>query len=109
MDTSNIKANKEKAKRLKQERQLKVRDRNYKSAYGISLKDVEAMLESQDGKCAVCLTEISLEGKATARVDHCHITGKVRGLLCHKCNVAIGCLGDNINGLQRAMAYLCKI
>lgn len=39
-------------------------------------------------------------------IDHCHETGKVRGVLCRKCNVAIGSLGDNAQGLQKAIRYL---
>jgi hypothetical protein len=42
------------------------------------------------------------------RVDHCHETGKIRGLLCHNCNVAIGHLGDNLSTMQNAISYLAK-
>lgn len=42
------------------------------------------------------------------KVDHCHDTGRVRGMLCHGCNTALGKLGDNVAGLRRALEYLTK-
>jgi hypothetical protein len=39
-------------------------------------------------------------------VDHCHATGKVRGLLCHNCNRALGLMQDNIENIKRAADYL---
>jgi hypothetical protein len=46
------------------------------------------------------------QGRGTFHVDHCHETGKIRGLLCHSCNTGIGKLGDNLEGLQKAVSYL---
>jgi len=77
--------------------------------YGISLKEYNAMVESQDGKCAICGVDETLEirGKTVRlAVDHCHTTGKVRGLLCAKCNQGIGCLKDDVELLQSAIDYL---
>jgi hypothetical protein len=42
-------------------------------------------------------------------IDHCHTTGKVRGLLCHACNRALGNFGDNIANLEQAIIYLSKV
>lgn len=70
------------------------RNWNLKHLYGITLTDFEAMLANQDGKCAVCKT--SNPGRhGTFNVDHCHVTGKIRGLLCDGCNRGLGFLGDD--------------
>ena len=81
-----------------------------KRKYGISLDDYDAMLRSQDGKCAICGTDTPT-GKAgqlgpVFHVDHCHKYGQIRGLLCHKCNTALGNFGDDIGVLKRAISYL---
>ena len=67
--------------------------------YGITLDEYDAMLEKQGGHCALC-------DRTELVVDHCHETGRFRGLLCRPHNVAIGALGDNTYGLQRALEYL---
>ena len=65
------------------------------------------MLLMQDFKCAICKSENC--GKSTDKffaVDHCHATGKVRGLLCHPCNTALGSFKDNVFLLKNAVNYL---
>lgn len=57
-----------------------------KHRYGISKDDVEKMLESQEGKCPVCLRDLN----SRSHIDHCHDTGKVRAVLCPDCNHAEG-------------------
>jgi hypothetical protein len=76
---------------------------NLSKRYGITVDRFTEMLDSQGGACAVC-------GKTQGRqvVDHDHVTGKVRGILCVRCNVSIGGLGDNAEGLMRAICYLEK-
>src|SRR5690242_47776 len=59
--------------------------------YGISRDDYAAMLERQHHACGIC--ERRFTGKPC--VDHCHMTGLVRGLLCQGCNLALGHLQDN--------------
>lgn len=76
--------------------------------YGLTVEDYEAMLADQDGRCAIC-RERGVPGRSITRVlavDHCHATGRVRALLCHRCNGALGMVGDRINVLERAIAYL---
>jgi hypothetical protein len=73
-----------------------------KANYGITVSEYDAMFKSQRGKCAICSEKY---GK-TLHVDHCHRTNKVRGLLCHKCNMAIGLLQDSTKLLNRAISYL---
>ena len=63
------------------------------------------MLEIQGDACAICGTKDTGNRKAF-HVDHCHDTGKIRGLLCGNCNSGIGNLRDDINLLQRAIEYL---
>lgn len=69
--------------------------------YGLTTDQYESLLKKQDGKCAICL------GKDARNIDHCHSTGKVRGLLCGNCNLALGLLKDNRDVLLRAISYLC--
>lgn len=66
---------------------------------------VKKLAEMQDGKCAIC--GCSPHGKPLV-VDHDHITGKIRGLLCHSCNVAIGHVRENVETLYSMIAYLNK-
>lgn len=66
--------------------------------------DYDSLLALQGGACAICRTTNS--GKRMFHIDHCHTTGKVRGLLCSNCNVGIGNLRDNIDILKSAVAYL---
>lgn len=73
--------------------------------YGISLKRYEELFKAQFGTCAICHNPPTKE-KPFLVVDHDHKTGKVRGLLCNKCNVAIGLLQDSMKNLHSAARYL---
>ena len=91
-------------------RPLKVKHYNLKRNYGITLEDYNRMFEEQGGKCAICSAE-DTGGKhkdAAFHVDHCHDTGKVRGLLCNQCNLALGKFKDSKKLLQKALDYLKK-
>ena len=81
-----------------------VRNANLKRLYGITRADWDAMLASQGGLCAICKT--SEPGKKGFHVDHSHDTGKVRGLLCHGCNLGIGHLRDDPAIVAAALLYL---
>ena len=73
-------------------------------SYGLSMEQYEALLAKQGGVCAIC-------AKPPAEppvVDHCHGTGKVRGLLCRNCNSGLGLFGDDHGLLAAAIAYLKK-
>ncbi len=77
--------------------------------YGITLAMYEARLEEQEGKCRICRGEgflMAAHHKTKLVVDHCHATKRVRGLLCHNCNRALGLLKDSPEVLQRAVDYL---
>lgn len=80
-----------------------------KHRYGITLKDYNDLLAEQKGACAICGRLDS--GKSTNKafcVDHCHTTGKVRGLLCMPCNRSLGQFQDSIDILEKAVYYLKK-
>lgn len=90
-------ANKEKANASA--RALKLRKQ-----YGITQEDYEAMFVKQDGKCAICLEP--LPSDRSAAIDHCHDTGRVRGLLHNPCNAALGIFQDDAETVERALRYL---
>ena len=85
--------------------------------YGVSIEFVEKLLARQQGRCAVCAKLWQECGTARSGVgdsffmqylfiDHCHRSGKVRGLLCNACNTALGLLQDDPVAIQRAYSYL---
>jgi hypothetical protein len=80
-------------------------DRNLLRLYNLTRSDFNSLLDSQGGGCACCGTKIP-GGKGAFHVDHNHETGQVRGLLCHRCNTAIGQFEDNPKLLRLATAYL---
>lgn len=65
------------------------------------------MLNQQGGKCAICETTVPTVHKRF-HIDHCHETGKIRGLLCHGCNVGLGYFKENVTALKNAVVYLTK-
>ena len=96
------------------------RDRNWRAAnpeklrlkvlktnlrrYGLTPDDFEARVTAQGGVCAICLKPP--KGKRDRLcVDHCHDTGRVRGLLCHGCNASLGMLREDPDTIQRLLAY----
>ncbi len=84
------------------------RNAHLERVYGITSEEYRDILNRQGGRCAICLGD---DPKSPARVkhwyvDHCHSSGKVRGLLCNACNRALGNFGDSIENLERAILYL---
>jgi len=74
--------------------------------YGLTLEQYDAIVATQDGKCPICLED--LMGGRYQTVDHCHETGRVRGVLCSRCNSALGLLRDRADAATRAAAYLAQ-
>lgn len=72
--------------------------------YGLSKVKFDSLLEEQQHACAICRRGLS--ARKETHVDHCHETGRVRGILCFTCNKALGMLGDNEHGLLRALEYI---
>lgn len=81
-------------------------ERHYQDKYGLSLDEVKAMAEKQNHRCAVCDIRAEDAPRQKLNVDHSHVTGKVRKLLCHHCNVALGHLRDDRTILARLDQYL---
>lgn len=83
------------------------RNAQLKRNFGISQAEYDALLVAQGGVCAICLSgEPGGRYGATFSVDHDHRTGVVRGLLCQRCNMALGQLEDDIGRLEAAITYL---
>lgn len=81
-----------------------------KKVYGISGEQYKALLESQDGKCAICSNPEFQKGRGgkvnPLSVDHCHSSGAVRGLLCGRCNRVVGLLHEDLNLLKKVELYI---
>lgn len=91
------------------ERYERIRKRaKLKHTYGISLEEFEALLKRQGGCCAICKRRDPEDRYFGLRVDHCHNSSKVRGLLCGKCNQAIGLFDENVESMRAAIKYLRK-
>lgn len=71
--------------------------------YGLTALEFDALMRAQGGTCAVCKKP---PGKRRLHVDHEHVTGRIRGLLCFKCNASIGYMHDSPALLQAAVSYL---
>ena len=89
----------------KERSRLLTRSAKLKRDFGITLEDYDNMFQNQDGCCAIC-GEHQDSFKIRLAVDHCHNTGKVRGLLCLSCNAGIGNLKDSPTLLKKALNYL---
>lgn len=83
---------------------LIVRRSHFKTVYGVSLETLEKMKIAQEGKCAICKEDF----KGQINLDHCHTTGKIRGLLCTRCNTGLGQFQDSVLCLISASQYLQK-
>jgi len=75
---------------------------NAKYTYGLEPEEYKKLISRQ--KCDICDT--TDPGAKDFHIDHCHETGKIRGLLCQSCNHLLGCAKDNITNLQKAINYL---
>lgn len=89
----------------------KTKDRKLKKEFGITLAQYTELLEKQHGVCASCFrpekTVHNLSKKVQRlSVDHDHVTGAVRGLLCSNCNTALGLLGESPERAQALIAYM---
>lgn len=91
--------------RNRPERKRAMRDIYYRRTYGITADEADAILEAQNGRCAICCTPAP-ERLASMHLDHDHDTGAIRGFLCIDCNHGLGKLRDNPDLLLRALVYL---
>lgn len=81
----------------------KVRAHNLKSHYGLTPEQVDGAIKNQQGLCAICGKEL-----INPQVDHCHVSGCFRGMLCKTCNTGLGKFGDSFSRLLKAASYLRK-
>lgn len=86
----------------------RVRRMNLKKTYDMTPEQYASMLSEQNNKCFLCDFSHRTNGKREEQlhIDHCHVTGKIRGLLCTQCNKGLGCFKDRIDVLQKAVQYL---
>ncbi len=84
--------------------------RRLKTEYGLTPQDIDELIKSQDGVCAICRGSkpavVKKYNKNGLCIDHCHQTGKIRGLLCSLCNLGLGAFKDDIESLSAAVIYL---
>jgi len=88
----------------------RMRDRHLELTYGLTNEEYEKMLLNQDSRCAICYKHEDSKARngsiKNLSVDHCHITGKVRKLLCSKCNSLLGMANESKETLYAAIKYL---
>lgn len=104
-----LKQHAEQGKRDRAKNPLKHVDISLRANYGITLAQYNAMVEAQNGLCAICgkpETRLHLGKLKRLATDHCHETKKVRALLCHQCNTGIGSFSDDPALLRAAADYL---
>lgn len=100
----NPEANREYQKKWSDRNKLQRKSAALEKRYGITLGDKEFMRERQGNRCAICKKPFERE----PHVDHCHSTGRVRGLLCYPCNAGLGYFKDSLELFSSAMSYLQK-
>lgn len=98
---------------LDQKNSLTERKSSIKRKYGLDWEEFERAFYNAGGKCEICEKKLALvtlkgDGQESASVDHCHESGKVRGVLCRYCNVALGHFRDSRLHLSKAIQYLDK-
>jgi len=71
-------------------------------------QEAESLIKTHNGLCDICKTDVAGFGRKGFCIDHNHETGKVRGLLCQKCNIGLGNFNDSIDLLNKAISYLKK-
>lgn len=87
------------------------RNQRLQRMYGITSLEYDALVKVQDDKCKICLTDKKPLNAQTKKrdywhIDHCHDTGRVRGLLCGECNKAVGLMKEDVNIIKNLLAYV---
>ncbi len=103
----NVKNRETRATYFKEYRRLnteKIKEARFIKEYGLTYADRDGILQSQGSRCAICRIVFSENKKP--QMDHCHVTNKVRGILCVSCNIGLGHLGDTTDSLKAAYEYL---
>ena len=85
----------------------KLKNAALKHKFGITLNEYSVLLSKQKHRCAICKSfGVGRKNAKYFHVDHDHETGKVRGLLCSKCNTALGLFNEDVTALKKAIKYL---
>ena len=100
--------NSKKAKKRYRKHKSEHKNAQLKNDFGITLKQYKKMVNSQNNVCAICRKLEKIKNKSLS-VDHCHKTGRIRGLLCSRCNTGLGLFQDSTDNLKQAIVYLKKI
>jgi len=107
-----LERNPDKARDIRQrgrgKRLARQRDADRRRLYGLEPEDYDNLLRAQGSRCAICHTDNPGPNRRSFSVDHCHATGRVRGLLCNRCNVTLGHFQDSPALLASAINYLEK-
>lgn len=93
-----LEARREKSRKLHQTLILK--------KYGVTFEEAMAILEAQNFICPICLQELDHEIGRDAQIDHSHVTGEFRGIVCLRCNLALGFIEQDITRLDRVRDWL---
>lgn len=102
-DCNGCRAESDRIRRRNFPNKASTRKSQLKIKYGLTPEDFEMMLREQSEQCLICQQKM-----AVPNIDHCHQTGKVRGLLCSNCNTGLGRFKDCKKNLLRAVLYLIK-
>lgn len=97
---------KSKAKEWQTKNQEKRKEQRLKSTYGITLTQFNELLKNANSQCEICGYSDMSDKKIFPLVDHCHDSGKIRGILCANCNHGLGKFKDNIYLLKKTINYL---
>ena len=90
-----------------EKKRASTRKSELKAKYGLTLECFDRLMREQNGMCAICNHVFDQTSNiGNARVDHCHSSQKVRGLLCNSCNTGIGMLREDVGIFMRAVSYL---
>lgn len=107
-DANNPEARKMHMDRLKTKQPDYFKDKHLQYHYGMTVEEYSVLAAMQGNKCATCGKSAEETHRKRLFVDHCHATGKIRGLLCQQCNTALGMVGDDIDRLSSLISYLIE-
>ena len=84
------------------------KDAHYRCRYGISEEQRNELINKQKNKCACCGSDFTDTPRGRPVIDHCHTSGKVREVICDRCNVALGIIGDDSGLAKNLIEYLAR-
>lgn len=105
---NNSEARKQKQKEYYQQNKERWVEASLQKLYGIGLEDYKRLLTEQNESCKICERPQS-SFKRSFAVDHCHETGKVRGLLCSNCNTSLGLMKENPRAVKNMINYIKEL